>query len=290
MLKRPQWIPRPLSTYNPAFYNLAIWMHRCCRWLEWRFDDHRYARTISNSDLPYRVKKHKSVLVRHYKGVDLTLQLNKVENLRIVVNRVNGLLLRPGETFSFCQTVGKPSRRRGFKEGIELSRGTVRPGIGGGICQASNLLYWLAIHTPLTIIERHHHSFDPFPDTGRVLPFASGATVMYNYRDLRLHNPTPYTFQVKLWLDEKFLNGDLRCSGELRYSYQVFEKNHRFECLQGQYLRRNELWRRVIDKHSGGMTIKQEHLVTNCAEVKYVPSPERLEASTSIQETGQHWT
>jgi len=34
-------------------------------------------------------------------------------------------------------------------------------------------------------IERHHHSFDPFLDTGRVLPFASGAIVMYNYRDLR---------------------------------------------------------------------------------------------------------
>jgi vancomycin resistance protein YoaR len=40
--------------------------------------------------------------------------------------------------------------------------------------------------------------------TGRVLPFASGATVMYNYKDLRLHNPTNQTFQLRLWLDGYF--------------------------------------------------------------------------------------
>jgi len=286
MIKRPHWIPRPLSTYHPAFYHAAIRMHRCCRWLEWRFDGRRYAGTTSDSVLPYRVKKHRSVLIRRYKGVDLALQLNKVENLSIVVDRVNGLLLRPGETFSFCRRVGKPSRRRGFKEGVELCRGIARPGIGGGICQASNLLFWMALHTPLTVLERHHHSFDPFPDTGRVLPFASGATVMYNYRDLRLHNPTPYTFQIRLWMDDKFLNGELRCSEELRYSYRVYEKNHRFEYRQGQYLRHNELWRRVIDKHGGGVTVRHEHLVSNSAEVKYVPTPERFLASSSIQEMG----
>ena len=49
--------------------------------------------------------------------------------------------------------------------------GEVKTSIGGGICQLANLLYWMALHTPLEVIERHHHSFDPFPDSGRTLPF-----------------------------------------------------------------------------------------------------------------------
>ncbi|MFJ8513275.1 VanW family protein [Lysinibacillus xylanilyticus] len=50
----------------------------------------------------------------------------------------------------------------------------VKTGVGGGICQLANLLYWMALHTPLIVTERHHHSFDPFPDSGRTLPFGSG--------------------------------------------------------------------------------------------------------------------
>ena len=72
-----------------------------------------------------------------------------------------------------------------------------RVGIGRGICQSSNLIHWLALHLPLTIHERHHHSFEPFPDDGRILLFASGATAFYNYLDFQLTNNTEWTFQIK---------------------------------------------------------------------------------------------
>jgi vancomycin resistance protein VanW len=282
MLKRPGWIAQPLSTYHPALYHLARWIRQTERTVSWSLDGREYSGERVFHDLPARVKKHQSVLIRKLGDSDVQLQKNKVENLKIVVSCLDGLLIRPGETFSFCKLVGRPTRSRGFLEGMELVAGEARPGVGGGMCQASNLLFWLALHSPLSVIERHHHSFDPFPDQGRVLPFASGATVMFNYRDLRFENRTPHTFQLRLWMDKKCLNGDLRCSERLRHSYKVFERNHRYECVDGEWFRGNELWRRVVDKDDGGKTIKKEFLFANFARVKYEPSQEDLAKTTSV--------
>lgn len=276
MLKRPKWIKHSIASYHPILYTLIINMRRLERRIEWVLDNHQYSKEISNGNLEHRVKKHQSVLVRRLaSNIDIQLQYNKIENLKIVIQNIDGIQIYPGETFSFYKLVGKPTSKRGFKTGMELVRGRAHPGIGGGICQASNLIYWLALHSPLEVIERHHHSFDPFPDQGRILPFSSGATVMYNYRDLRFKNNTPHVFQLRLWLDKKCLNGDLRCSNRLRYSYSVYEKNHHFERNNGKYFRSNELWRRVIDKDNEGRTIEHEHLVSNYAEVMYTPVQER---------------
>ncbi|MDP3641159.1 MAG: VanW family protein [Alphaproteobacteria bacterium] len=67
-------------------------------------------------------------------------QTNKITNLKIAALQINGLLIKPGETFSFCKTVGRPTKKKGYLEGMELSRGKAQPGIGGGVCQLSNLL------------------------------------------------------------------------------------------------------------------------------------------------------
>ena len=127
--------------------------------------------------------------------------------------------------------------------GMELSFGEARAGIGGGLCQISNLLHWLVIHSPLTVTERYHHSFDPFPDENRVLPFGSGATVFFNYRDFCFQNTTPYTFQIRLWLSEKCLEGELRCDTSLDFAYHVEEKAHEFLKLGDTFYRKNEIWK-----------------------------------------------
>ena len=217
-----------LSQYHPWLYFISIWEKRIRRRISWRFDGKTYAKTRSEEKLPFRVKKHQSKLLRKLGDADMHLQHNKIDNLKIVVDCISGLLIKPGETFSFCQTVGLPTRKRGFKEGIELSFGKARPGIGGGICQSTNLMHWLALHSPLSITERHHHSIDPFPDDNRVLPWASGAAVFYNYIDFQLTNTTPWTFQLNLWLTDKLLEGELRVSEELDFAYHVIEKNHQF--------------------------------------------------------------
>ncbi|MFZ5989911.1 MAG: VanW family protein [Bacillota bacterium] len=221
--------------------------------------------------MPYRVKKHQSVLIKKLGESDMQLQYNKVTNLKIAIEKINGILIKPGETFSFCKLVGFPTKRRGYIEGMELSFGEARPGIGGGLCQITNLLHWLVIHSPLTVIERYHHSFDPFPDEGRVLPFGSGATIFYNYRDFQFTNNTPYTFQINLWLSKKCLDGELRIDKELDFAYHVFEKDHQFLKIGEDYYRKNEIWRNKIAKIGSGTILETELITKNFAKVKYIP-------------------
>ncbi len=82
-------------------------------------------------------------------------------------------------------------------------------------------------HTPpLTIVERHRHSFDVFPDSNRTQPFGSGATCVYNYRDLRIANNTSETYQLKLRIEGDSLIGEILSDKEQYFKYEVYENEH----------------------------------------------------------------
>lgn len=250
---------------------MAVWARRLKRQAKWILDSKKYVRKRTEEKLPFRIKKHQSVLLKKLGESDVQLQVNKVTNLKIASKRIDGVLIKPGETFSFCKLVGLPTKRKGYLPGMELSFGEARAGIGGGICQISNLIHWLVIHSPLKVTERYHHSFDPFPDDGRVLPFGSGATVFYNYRDYQFTNNTKHTFQINLWFTDKCLEGELRINEELEYAYHVIEKDHQFLKIDGQYFRKNEIWRDKILKFKGGEVIETELITKNFARVTYTP-------------------
>jgi len=183
---------RPISSYNKFFYYIIVSLRRFGRRLKWIACNYKFAKTIDIVPFKYRVYKHQSVLIRKLGNADLALQYNKVENLKIAVEKLNGITICPGETFSFWYLVGEPTKRKGYLEAILLSDGEAVAGIGGGLCQITNLLHWISLHSPLTIIEHNHHSFDPFPDEGRVVPFGSGATVFFNYMDYQIRNNTAH--------------------------------------------------------------------------------------------------
>src|SRR5437868_1673773 len=160
------------SSYHPWLYWASVQRHTTLRRLQWLRAHDRLARTRSADDgrFAYKVARHSSVLLRKLGDVDTQLQRNKITNLRLAAARLNQIVIAPGETFSFWYLIGEPSARRGFVEGLLIHSGRMAHGVGGGLCQLSNLVYWLALHTPLTVSERHHHQFDAFPDSGRVLP------------------------------------------------------------------------------------------------------------------------
>lgn len=233
----------------------------------------RFARTRRASFDGKKVYRHQSVLIRRrgQNARGLELQQNKVRSLKVAVRCLQNVCIRPGETFSFWKLVGRPTEERGFAVGMELSAGRPQEGVGGGLCQLSNLIFWLALHSSLTVVERHHHSFDPFPDDGRVLPFGSGATVMYRYKDLRLFNPTASTFRFRFGFDAKCLRGLLQSSAPPRLSHSVFERDACFENVDGRWRRRNAIWRRVRIRTTGRV-LRDELLFRNDAEVRYEPS------------------
>ncbi len=260
-----------LSQRHPVFYFLSVTSKRWKRKLKWHFDRKKYSVERTTDKLNFRIKKHQSVLLKKLGENNEQLQINKVTNLKIAAKNINGILIKPGETFSFCKLVGRPTKRKGYLLGMELTFGEARAGIGGGICQISNLIHWLVIHSPLTVTERYHHSFDPFPDDGRVLPFGSGATVFYNYRDYQFTNNTNHTFQINLWFTDKCLEGELRINEELDYGYHVIEKDHQFLKIDGQFFRKNEIWRNKILKFKSGEIVATELITKNFARVTYTP-------------------
>ncbi|MBC8081217.1 MAG: VanW family protein, partial [Gorillibacterium sp.] len=191
---------------------LGIRYYRLKRRIQLRLGRISFSRSKSATPLPYQAATHHSLLLRQLKNVDMWMQHNKVKNLSIALPRLNGIIVRPGETFSYWDLIGKPNRRKGYLAGMHLVRGTVRSGVGGGLCQLSNLIYWMTLHTSLTVTERHRHSYDVFPDSNRTLPFGCGATCYYNYIDLQIKNETEHTFQLQLRLTDTHLVGEWRQS------------------------------------------------------------------------------
>lgn len=210
-------------------------------------------------------------MLRELKNVDMWLQHNKVHSLRIAASCIDGLILKSGETFSFWRLVGKPTARRGFKTGMVLRNGTVQQGIGGGLCQMTNLIYWMTIHTDLQVTERWRHGFDVFPDAGRSQPFGSGATCSYNYIDLQIFNPTADDYQLRLRIDGDRLAGAWRASAPQVFRFEIVERDHaiRHEWWGG-YSRQNALWRRRFNAASGE-DLGEEFITENHAVMMYEP-------------------
>ncbi|PIF47452.1 vancomycin resistance protein VanW [Chryseobacterium sp. 52] len=133
---------------------------------------------------------------------------NKIHNLQVVSDKINNLVIQPGEVFSFWKLIGKPTRKNNFKEGRNLIKNNISSGSGGGICQFSSILYYAALQAGLKVIERFPHSIDIYKDDERFTPLGSDCTVVYGYKDLQILNisPHPIQFQSAVSKDELYLS------------------------------------------------------------------------------------
>lgn len=264
-----------LSDLHPALRRLRTAQLIATRLVSDGIRRPRFARVQWSSSLPVTVVTHQSRLRRRLAGLDPRYQETKIVNLGLAARSLDGLLIRPGELLSFWNRVGNPSEDRGFVPGLVLSQGRVSIDVGGGLCQMSNLLYWMALHTPLTVAEQHHHGFDPFPDDERVQPFGSGASVFYNYGDLRLLNTTDSTFQISVGLTDTDLIGAIRSDRDLPLEFVVEERGHHFSrSADGCVYRDNELWQTAVDRATGA-SIHSRLISRNHALVRY-PVPDAL--------------
>ncbi len=85
--------------------------------------------------------------------------LNRIHNLSLASQRLNGMLIAPGETFSFNKAVGEISAATGFKSAYIIQNGRTILGDGGGVCQVSTTLFRALLHAGLPIVERHAHAY-----------------------------------------------------------------------------------------------------------------------------------
>ena len=266
----------------PFTYRLSVEKEILKRHLQDMRSKTRFAQERTTEQLPVVVYRHNSLIRRRLGNVNMQLQENKATNLALAVRHIDGLVIRPGETFSVWKMIGRTTKRKGYKEGLTIAQGQPDQGIGGGLCQLSNLIHWMILHSELSIVEHHHHdALDLFPDFGRQIPFGTGTSISYNYIDYRIKNNTENTYQLRLWVDDEYLCGELRAAKEQSHSFHIHAENEFFSRENGVIYRNGEVYRDTIDRTTG-QCLESKLIRTNHAKVMYDCPP-----SVVIREDGE---
>jgi vancomycin resistance protein YoaR len=122
----------------------------------------------------------------------------RARNIETAAARLDGVVLLPGEVFSFNAAVGPRTVENGFEKGWEIFKGEMVEGIGGGTCQAASTFHAAAFLAGLDIVERLPHS-----RPSAYITMGLDATVVYPVVDLKVKNP--YDFPIVV---HSFVEGD----------------------------------------------------------------------------------
>ena len=145
----------------------------------------------------------------------------------------------------------------------------MKKGVGGGLCQMANMIHWLVLHTPLEVTELHNHSDALFPDVKRRVPFGTGTSISYKALDYRFKNTTNTPIQIRIWLDDTMLYGEIRSNEPLKQRYKIVEEDNYYEKEDdGIFYRNSKVYRIIIDKETK-QEIKKELILNNHSQVMY---------------------
>ena len=235
---------------SPTTYAISLKKEILKRHIKNLMGSEKYATRHDETPLPVVVHAVSGNMIKRGPGIDPQLQQNKADNIRLACSKINRLVVSPGETFSFWQTVGKTSRKNGFADGRVLVNGRLVAGVGGGLCNLANTLCLLMLHSPMTITELHHHSDALAPDPGgRRVPYSAGASVNYNFIDLRFRNDTSQPVQLCTWCEGDDLHAEMRTTEEFPYTYRIAEEDHHFHQEDdGKYYRISRIYIETLDR------------------------------------------
>lgn len=152
------------------------------------------------------------------------LSSNKVHNIKLAIEKIEPLVINPGEVFSFWRSLGKPTASKGFLSGRNIIGNSLSEDIGGGLCQVSGILYHLALLGGLEIKERHNHTIDLYQEHERYTPIGTDATVVYAYKDFRFKNSLKQAVSFRFDVSESSFSASL-CSDNPIFNHQLrFER------------------------------------------------------------------
>lgn len=127
---------------------------------------------------------------------------SRIYNIQLAASRLNGIIIPPGEIFSFNSALGDVSAFTGYQQAYIIKDGKTVLGDGGGVCQVSTTFFRAALASGLPIIERRAHSYRVYyyeQDSGPGLD----ATVYSPTTDLKIKNDTPAHILIQAWVDRK---------------------------------------------------------------------------------------
>lgn len=241
-------IGKNFSDISPMTYAISRQKEIAKRRVKDFFGRNSFAKNIASQRLSNIVSSHSSGMIKVGRGIDPALQVNKVHNIKLAAAQIDGLIIAPGEVFSFWQRVGDPSCSRGFRDGRVITQGQLTSGTGGGLCNLANTINLLVLNSPLTITELHTHSDALSPDSDIRVPFGAGTSVSYNYIDYRFCNDTDQVFQLSVCFEDNVLRGELRSQHEIAYTYRIIEEDHHFKMIGSNFYRFSKVYKQTTDK------------------------------------------
>ena len=265
-----------LTQIFPALIPLRQKQRRLCCLAGMALDHRRYASARSPQQLPVTVYQQTMPLRNPDTGFDMVYQENKVYNLRLAARQLQGLLIRPGETFSFCWAVRGAQRGAPYRDGLSIVNGRLTTAPGGGLCQMTNLLFWLFLHSPLTLVERSGHREKDFPDLGSQ-PAGVDATFSEGWLDLKVRNDTRQTFQLNIAFGEDSITGIIRADQPDGVAYQICNRGRTYRRDQGGIYQEVDVVQRRLSRVTGEL-LEERLLYHNRCRIGY-PLP----AGTVVQ-------
>ena len=149
----------------------------------------------------YTAEQLKAFLFRDVLGAQLTYYsgstAERINNIRLAASKLDGLILLPGDSFSYNETVGKRTEEAGFQIAKAYSDGQEVDELGGGICQVSSTLYGAALYARLKILTRQNHYFKV-----AYLDYGLDATVSWRQPDFRFRNDMSFPIKLAAYLNE----------------------------------------------------------------------------------------
>lgn len=256
-----------LTQVFPFLLPLRKWQRKKFFYLKMKLDGNKYARKKYEKLLPHTVFGTSSLMINEKSGFDLKYQLNKVHNLKLAAATVNQVVIEPGEAFSFYQLVRYADRYEKYRDGLNLVDGEIKGAYGGGLCQLSNMLFWLFLHTPLTIVERHGHAIEFFRPADDEMPCGIDATVTEGWLDLKVRNDTDNLFQIEVSFDDEFMYGRILSLKPINIEYEVFDSSVEYHREAGRLYQTAHVCRRERDRETG-VHVSRELYVNKC-EIGY---------------------
>ena len=253
---------------NPFCYALSLKKEIIKRHVKDLTSGEKFTKKGTTELLPVVLSSYRSHMIKRGPGIDPVLQENKVVNIKLAVSKINGTIIHPGEAFSFWRTVGKATKRRGYREGRVILKNKLIAGTGGGLCNLGNTIHLLVLHSPLDVTEFHSHSDALAPDEGKRVPFSTGTSVSYNNIDYRVKNNTDRDIQIHLWCDGDDLCGELRSVEQFPWSYRLVEEGHHFRPEGEKYYRVSKIYRETL-KRDTDEVIDRKLVLDNHSEVMF---------------------
>lgn len=243
-----------------------------------RLDGNRYATRRTDELLPHRLFETSCPLYNRQTGFPMVYQENKVFNLKLAAAPIRGLIIRPGETFSFWQLVRHADRHTPYRDGLVTVNGRLTAQKGGGLCQLSNLLFWMFLHSPLTVTERHGHGSKDFPEPPSDAPLGVDATVAEGWLDLRVRNDTQASFQIHLAFDADAIHGSLYTDRDDGLVYQIKNDHLLYRREEAGTFEEVDVVRRVVDRATGAC-VSEGRLYHNRCRIGYPLPPENADGA-----------